>query len=511
MDNSYKSFLRGFVQIALALFLLGCNSDRGRASLEQLSSKTYDLSPTETDFEKSVSTVINKLACEDFKDALFEGLQIQLMDTDQIPSPELLRRVILDQIELKYGRYGIPSLKDDLSSALIKFYIFLTVDVASATSSLDALSLKRQLGALLMGDHSTEESKVLQREIDLQVDHLRRIVEQYNIICAIQQVKSVFVPSVSQVTAKIAKVPLSVLGVRKAMATAYQSCNSLRLPALTQAVSPSEGIKDIGTFPGGLGRVREIVDQAALAKTHYYVKDYTPVMGCIDVKKQTMIYDFGGKPYTSSAVGASLNFWRNGGQGSSALGIDCSGFIFSSIASSGLRLAKGKTLKAHQVNDYPARMYIDASSNGFTCLEKAKMGKSLDLQAGDIVATQTHVVMIESVGRDPLAIHKYKDCSQISYKDFSFVIAQSSPEQNAIGINKYDIVEYLAQKGSDPILPGFVAYAQAACRAYRAGVDVAAGDRTFGIVRHKQTPDCLQSEIALEGFSCVRDCEELYQ
>jgi hypothetical protein len=305
--------------------------------------------------------------------------------------------------------------------------------------------------------------------------------------------------------------PLAVLGIRRSLATAYQSCNSLKVAPMTRDVPSIEGVEDAGPYPGGGGRLRKITDQAAVARTHYYVRDFAPAPGCVDVRSSTMIYDYGGKPYTTSDPRAGLNYWKNNDDGSKGLGIDCSGYVFSALAAGGLRLIKNRQLKPYEVEDYPARTYIDAASNGFTCLEKAKMGKNLDLKPGDIAATKYHVVIVERVGEDPLAIRKYSNCNRISYTDFDFVIAQSSPEQNAIGINKYDAREYLAQKFLNPIRSGFVAYAQAACVAYQAGRDSSAGTSSFGIVRHKMTPECLQPDIKLVGSACTDKCPELFE
>lgn len=300
----------------------------------------------------------------------------------------------------------------------------------------------------------------------------------------------------------------AVVGARKAMATAYQSCQSLRLPAMTQDTLDVEGVEEIGNYPGSwTGHYYAITDQAALARTHYYIRDFQQAPGCVDVKKYSMIYDFGGKPHTTADANSVLNYWKNNNDGSKGLGIDCSGYVFTSLAVSGLRLKAGKVMKASEVGNYPARSYMDPASSGFTCLAKPKMGKKGWIQAGDILSSKYHVGMVERVGADPFGILKNKNCN-ISYRDFDFVIAQSSPEQNTIGINKYEAKEYLAPFDKFLFRNGLEAYAREACEAYYANQEVVTSSSSFSIVRHKLTPECVQPVIKLEAESCVATCSE---
>ncbi len=319
---------------------------------------------------------------------------------------------------------------------------------------------------------------------------------------------SILILLISNLAAARAPHP-AVVGARKALATAYQSCESLQLKPMDRDVADTEGVEVIGNYPGSFtGHYYAITDQAALARTHYYIKDFQQKAGCMDVKKYSMIYDFGGKPYTTSDPNGSLNYWKNNGDGSKGLGIDCSGYVFTSLAAAGLRLKAGKQLKAFEVENYPARSYMNPADEGFTCLAKPKMGKSGWLKPGDIISGKYHVAMIERVGNDPFGILQNKDCN-ISYKDFDFVIAQSSPEQNTIGINKYDAKEYLSAFDKFLFRNGLEKYAQEACEAYYSGSDVVTSSSSFSVVRHKMTPECIQPAIKLEGESCIASCSEI--
>jgi hypothetical protein len=303
-----------------------------------------------------------------------------------------------------------------------------------------------------------------------------------------------------------------ILGARRAFATAYQSCESLSLPAMTNSTPDTEGVEETGSYPGSwTGKYYAITDQAALIRTHYYIKGYKPKAGCVDVTKYSMIYDFGGKPWTSSDPNSSLNYWKNNADGSPGLGIDCSGYVFTSIAAGGLRLVANKPMHAAEVEDYSASMYVDPTESGFTCLNKPPMGKSGTLKPGDILASKYHVALVESVGVDPFGITKYSDCDQITYRDFDFIIAQSSPDKGTVGINKFEAKEYLEPFLKFIFRGGLEQYAREACKAYQSGGDSVVESGSFGISRHKLTPECSQNEIKLESQSCIDSCKELYE
>ena len=62
--------------------------------------------------------------------------------------------------------------------------------------------------------------------------------------------------------------------------------------------------------------------------TNYYYQGVNQGSSCKDIRKFPLIYDYGGKPNTDSGT---LNFFVNSGDGTSVLGIDCSGYVFSAI------------------------------------------------------------------------------------------------------------------------------------------------------------------------------------
>lgn len=443
-----------------------------------------------------MSAPVKELGCSSLRDSLFDGLRAYLQRQDKLSSQlQTAGPIIENQIREFWGDRLTTQARARLSGEILDFYRMLI------SKNLNT----RDLGAVGMGDKSRPGMRKLQAEITEHLEHIQQLVQSAGLSCAIQT-------QASEKVAPRASAPSVVFGARKAFATAYQSCQSLSLPPMTRSTPDTEGVEETGNYPGSwTGKFYAITDHEALNRTHYYIKNYKPAPGCMDVKKYSMIYDFGGKPWTTSDPESSLNFWKNNSDGSPGLGIDCSGYVFTSIAAAGLRLKANKRLKAAEVEDYPASMYINPPDNGFSCLKKPPMGKSGTLKAGDIIASKYHVALIERVGADPFAIKKYSDCSQITYRDFDFVIAQSSPEHGVIGINRYSAKEYLDPFTKFIFRGGLEEYAREACKAYQDNGDTVVDSSSFGVSRHKLTPECLQNEIKLESQSCIESCTELYE
>ena len=470
-----------------------------------------------------VSDSVKSLFCKDSRFDLFENLQKFIMEGNSVPAISVLlselRPVLTEKLSSQLSSQQIANVTE----ALTQFYKISLEEMPKGIKrynpqdSSSVKELKQVLGAIKIGDRSSPVSERLQNQYKKVFDVLQdpallaglpsSLCSQYSLNASTSLPVSF---SAIQNRAFETQTPLAVLGLRRAFATAYQSCESLRLEPMTKSTPSCQGVVDAGPYPGGGGRLRKITNQGQLAETHYYVKNVSPAPGCVDVKKYTMIYDYGGKPFTTSSSNSSLNYWKTNRAGSKGLGIDCSGYVFTSLAAGGLRLVKGRPLKAFEVEDYPARMYIRPARNGFSCLENAQIGKNFDLKPGDIISSKYHIVMVDSVGKDPLAIRKYQDCNEITYFDFDFVVAQSSPEQNSIGINRYSAKDYFSQKYFNPIQYGLVSFARSACQAYQQNRDIRPTSSSFGVARHVMTDECLQPDLSLDGSACIDGCGELF-
>jgi hypothetical protein len=139
------------------------------------------------------------------------------------------------------------------------------------------------------------------------------------------------------------------------------------------------------------------------------------------------------------------------------------------------------------------------------------MGISGTLSPGDIAAVSGHVVIIDSVGSDPFGLARAKNisqCSTLNSDGFNFVIIQSSPSKNGIGINKYMAADYLVDEVGT-IKSGFETYAQEACKAKFQKKDILMKATGFQMVRHLQTSSCMDRPISLVGQDCALKCQSL--
>ncbi len=223
-----------------------------------------------------------------------------------------------------------------------------------------------------------------------------------------------------------------------------------------------------------------------------------------------MIYDYGGKPYATTSLSSPLSFFKNAGSGTEALGVDCSGLVYTALSTAGLRVAPRKNNKATGVYGISAKMYLDPEQNGLSCLQKVSVNPKETLRPGDIVAVPGHVLMIDSTGSDPFGLNGVSSasgCSSISFKNFDFVVAQSSPSKAGVGINRYEARDYLRE--SVKMKEGLEKYAYYACLARFDSKSYTPNLEAASVVRHKMTSECLGARVKLEQESCIQSCPQL--
>ena len=294
------------------------------------------------------------------------------------------------------------------------------------------------------------------------------------------------------------------------MATAYQSCEVTEVDPLTEETPKVGGIKIVGTHPSGGGYIREISDLNLLLTTHPYLSDYKqPLSTCFPVLQHPGIYDYGGKPYAESGRIDTLNLFRNAGTGSKELGIDCSGFVYTALASAGLKLKKTGRLKAIGVYGVSASMMKNPQNNGLTCLNEVIFTPTQSLRPGDILASSGHVFLIDSTGPDPLGIGqitKIENCDDqhISPFDFDFTLIQSDPSKGGIGLNRMKAVDYLMT--SLTMAEAMMEHAVKACQAKLLHQNVKSKSTLASLVRHSGTEDCTDNELELTQVSCITSC-----
>jgi hypothetical protein len=118
--------------------------------------------------------------------------------------------------------------------------------------------------------------------------------------------------------------------------------------------------------------------------------------------------------------------------------------------------------------------------------------------------------MVDSVGSDPFGISGVKTtaaCSNLESKDFDFVVIQSSPSKNAVGMNRYQARDYLYE--SDKMRAGLTRYAYYACLARLNNKNYTPNLGTLSVIRHKLTSTCVGTRVKLAQESCIQDCPQL--
>lgn len=313
---------------------------------------------------------------------------------------------------------------------------------------------------------------------------------------------------------KKAQITPEVYGARRVLAVAYQSCDAANLEPMTAATPKVKGITKIGTRPDG-GQIRKISSVSDLNASDYYYHNLNLARSsCFNVHNDPLIYNFGGKPYATVKDQSKIDLFTRVNTGGPSLGIDCSGYVASALALGGLKMDPDpkKPLKATQIGEIPSVAFKDPQINGLRCLQKISVDAKTSILPGDIAAIKGHVIMIESIGADPLAIKNIKsgaDCTSanIHPANFDFVIAQSAPIKEGIGISLIRGADYMPE--SKTIRDGLLAYAVAACRA-RFGLAANLNSPNLSIVRHAKTPECLAPKpLVMAHEDCIDSCKAL--
>lgn len=300
----------------------------------------------------------------------------------------------------------------------------------------------------------------------------------------------------------------SAKGARWVMATAYQSCEATRSPAMSAETKPAEGIRVTGRHPAG-GQVRVISNLSLLQGTHPYLRIQNKETGCFDVESRPLIYDFGGKPAYRSSGDREMDLFKDHGSGSRELGIDCSGLVFASLGVQGLRLIPNQDMTAGVTSGFGSSSLLNPPS-AWKCLERIGVGPGQTLRVGDIITIPGHTVLVDEVGGDPWGLkftsHR-EQCAQLTEDQMDFTVLQSSPSKGAVGINRYVARDYL--KESKSMRQGVLKYARAQCQAHFDQKPSRPVWSDVTILRHKGTPDCLGRTLTLARESCVQRCSSL--
>ncbi|MGZ3779120.1 MAG: hypothetical protein ACXVCY_00705 [Pseudobdellovibrionaceae bacterium] len=478
---------------------------------------------------------VQDIACKSdhLETKLWDGLKTHLLEQQSIPDSEVLKNALHDQV-LKLIKDN-PQVNLELAQHLEKDLQTLVQSLLEEAVKGESVQTPQQLLLLLsaidVGDRSTVFRSYMQDKVRGQFAQLQNTVKSMNAQCP-NSTSNNSVNNVANGQTAASQpaqtnndrdyeyhklqslnngTPLSAFGNRWAFATAYQNCQSEQLPSMTTQTPEVLGIQIIGKHPDGVGNKRVIASLSQVQSTHYYIRDTSNYgEGCFNVRQNPLIYDYGGKPYATTASDSPLNLFKDNGDGTSVLGIDCSAYVFTAMATAGLRLKAGRPLKASDSWAWGSSSYVEPQDNGLTCLSKISVSPGESLKAGDIVAVYGHVLMIDKVGLDPFGIQSIKnenDCAKINSDLFDFTVAQSAPSKGGIGINYYEARDYLPT--SSKMKTGLEKYAYYSCLAKFKNKSYTPNLGTLSIVRHKGTAECLAPRVKMVGENCIQSCSTL--
>ena len=92
------------------------------------------------------------------------------------------------------------------------------------------------------------------------------------------------------------------------------------------------------------------------------------------------------------------------------LGVDCSGFVTTALASSGLRLKYNKSITPHHIRAVSSWLLKEPKRENFLCLVKQQISQQNPLKPGDIIASANHVIIVDEINslEDPFSIQSIK-------------------------------------------------------------------------------------------------------
>ena len=467
--------------------------------------------------DQTLRRLFDGAACDDFKSRIWSHIYLTLFDQSPPPPPHIVQKKIKTYIQNYLAeKGGTPRVIRDFAGRFSAIYSHTFEFFADKPESL----ISEQLAQIdLAGDLDEEEpftssAEVASflREADVFFADLEILTASLGLECRSASPENVIIrrnrPPAPFLDSLKAKTHPLVFGARKVMAAAYQSCSVLDLPLLSPRSSKVQGIVETSHHRGG-GMHRAISSLSSLNQTHYYLRNSssTPSSACFDVSKNPLIYDFGGKPFVSSYPYSQINLFKNSGSGSKNLGIDCSGFVLSSLAAAGLRVRKNKPMKASYISGISSWMLANPS-HSLNCFEKVNIKSTPALQAGDIISVNGHTVIVDTALPDPMGISSIRSASgcqkkNISPDKFRFSIIHSSSSFNGIGINRM-------RAGSIQNTKLRSALIQLASNLCYKKFNFSTPKRIKGmtISRHSiEEPKCVEEEMYIKGEECLSSCE----
>ena len=512
------------LSFAIAVLLIACAPLNTREG-EELDISSIDEEKTIVDYS-DFESILEKAGCQDFQAYVWSYIYKIVSIEDGKPSPyHTVKEKIVTRIqELMKDRLASEEDIEKFAMRFVEIYALVTEFMDTAQEEDATTALVQFEYGVVEKDHTDFVNKLTEifAKLDKNAKALNQDCQEENVsVVADRGADSSSRRDSSSSSLSEWDIawfhkmrnslhPL-VYGARKVMSTAYQSCSVLDLDLMPLDYE-TQGIRATSRHPSGHGWRRVVTNLRAVNRSHYYLShaDIPSRNQCADVHRSPLIYDYGGKPSTSMSA---INLFRNSGSGSKSLGVDCSGFVASAMASAGLRVKERVFIRPIHVKGINSWMFKTARRNKLSCLQQQDITLQNPIQPGDIIASNSHVFIVEFVSDDPFGLHDIQNQSEchskrIKLSDFRFSIIQSSAHNNGVGINRMHITD--AADGLWTINRGLKRTASRAC--YKMfGKETHIDINEISIVRHASgVPACRDREIYLQNQECLKTCEPQY-
>ncbi len=518
----YKFKFCFFFNIVSSALIISCsplNISSENLLFAEKKEKEKDIGTNFSDFE----TILQKVGCRDFQTAVWNYIyRIVSIEKGKTPPYQTVKEKINLKIQtLMKNHHAKEQDINNFATRFVEIYALITEFMEESKEEATETLVKFEYGAVTQ-NHSDFINKLTQTfaKLDKNSQALNQNCQEETETHASQPNPSSNSDASSNSGSKWdirwfyamkKNVHPLIYGARKVMATAYQSCSALDLPLMSTS-QHTKGIKVVSKHPSGYGWRRTITNLHAVNSSHYYLKHSSVPQNkqCLNINSFPLIYDYGGKPSTSLSA---INLFRNSGSGSKYLGVDCSGFVSSAMASAGLRLKPDVFIRPIHVKGINSWMFKNAHKNKLFCLVQQDISHQNPLQEGDIIASNSHVFIVEFTGHDPFNLNNVKSSSKchsrkIKLNDLNFTVIQSSAHNNGVGINRMHIRN--AANGLHTITKGLKKSASRAC--YKMfGQETHTNINEISILRHaSDEPACRDREIYLNNQECLQTCEPTY-
>ena len=425
---------------------------------------------------------------EDSGSVALQSVQTKVQTQNQ------LKQLLLQKIEEQSN-----SREDDLKLALAEKTAELIQLLDQDVRALDDDDFETQLARLENGSRITPEYEQLSTKAHRLLSEAQELAQNINLSCPVHSQPEN--PPIALAPEGLPTPFHLKNGLRWTMATAYQTCEALRVKPVDKTVESVQGIR----VKSGGGR--EYSSIPSIVKTHHYIRGMSYGSNCVDVRNKPLVYDYGGKAIYKDNT---LDIFKNSG-GGSALGVDCSAFASAAAATAGLLYRKGTQTKPVYAR-YTTRDFVDPVKSNWNCYSKVAVGPNSTIQPGDLAIISGHMVGIDQVEKDPFSlagITNVSQCNNLNANQLQFILIQSSAGKGSLGINRYQASVYASEVPNMNKL--LIGYAKAACLAKFSGkTAVPALSSSMSIIRHAGTPECRAERVPLVNEQCISSCQDIF-